>query len=437
MNGCEALFEALCKGVWLRYSLGCMKRPEILAPAGNMETLETACLYGADAVYLGLRGETNLRASARNFSLEELERAVAHAHEKGVRVYLALNTYPHDPGYTALPAQILGAEEAGIDAVIVSDIGVLSLVKSLAPSLPVHLSTQANAVSSHAVNAWAGLGVSRVILARELSCEEIETIRRDTRCELEVFIHGSVCISISGRCLISDYLAHRGANQGRCTQPCRWDYAMVERTRTGQFMPIDEEDGFTFLYNSKDLCLLPVFEKVMALGLDGLKIEGRNKASLYVATVVSVYRQARDEYMKDPEAFHVRPDWMDEIGRVSNRQYFTGFFTGEPDHDGINYGFRGYDQSHHLAARVVAVQDGHVTLEARNPLIEGMELEWLSATGQRRPFVLEGAFSEEGVLTRIRPNQSFSLKTPFVPVPGELIRKPFSEGDRVLPGRDG
>jgi len=414
-----------------------MKRPEILAPAGNMETLETACLYGADAVYLGLRGETNLRASARNFSLEELERAVAHAHEKGVRVYLALNTYPHDPGYTALPAQILGAEEAGIDAVIVSDIGVLSLVKSLAPSLPVHLSTQANAVSSHAVNAWAGLGVSRVILARELSCEEIETIRRDTRCELEVFIHGSVCISISGRCLISDYLAHRGANQGRCTQPCRWDYAMVERTRTGQFMPIDEEDGFTFLYNSKDLCLLPVFEKVMALGLDGLKIEGRNKASLYVATVVSVYRQARDEYMKDPEAFHVRPDWMDEIGRVSNRQYFTGFFTGEPDHDGINYGFRGYDQSHHLAARVVAVQDGHVTLEARNPLIEGMELEWLSATGQRRPFVLEGAFSEEGVLTRIRPNQSFSLKTPFVPVPGELIRKPFSEGDRVLPGRDG
>ena len=437
MNGCEALFEALCKGARLRYSLGCMKRPEILAPAGNMETLETACLYGADAVYLGLRGETNLRASARNFSLEELERAVAHAHEKGVRVYLALNTYPHDPGYTALPAQILGAEEAGIDAVIVSDIGVLSLVKSLAPSLPVHLSTQANAVSSHAVNAWAGLGVSRVILARELSCEEIETIRRDTRCELEVFIHGSVCISISGRCLISDYLAHRGANQGRCTQPCRWDYAMVERTRTGQFMPIDEEDGFTFLYNSKDLCLLPVFEKVMALGLDGLKIEGRNKASLYVATVVSVYRQARDEYMKDPEAFHVRPDWMDEIGRVSNRQYFTGFFTGEPDHDGINYGFRGYDQSHHLAARVVAVQDGHVTLEARNPLIEGMELEWLSATGQRRPFVLEGAFSEEGVLTRIRPNQSFSLKTPFVPVPGELIRKPFSEGDRVLPGRDG
>ena len=402
-----------------------------------METLETACLYGADAVYLGLRGETNLRASARNFSLEELERAVAHAHEKGVRVYLALNTYPHDRGYTALPAQILGAEEAGIDAVIVSDIGVLSLVKSLAPSLPVHLSTQANAVSSHAVNAWAGLGVSRVILARELSCEEIGTIRRNTRCELEMFIHGSVCISVSGRCLISDYLAHRGANQGRCTQPCRWDYAMVERTRTGQFMPIDEEDGFTFLYNSKDLCLLPVFEKVMALGLDGLKIEGRNKASLYVATVVSVYRQARDEYMKDPEAFHVRPDWMDEIGRVSNRQYFTGFFTGEPDHDGINYGFRGYDQSHHLAARVVAVQDGHVTLEARNPLIEGMELEWLSATGQRRPFVLEGAFSEEGVLTRIRPNQSFSLKTPFVPVPGELIRKPFSEGDRVLPGRDG
>ena len=280
-------------------------------------------------------------------------------------------------------------------------------------------------------------GVSRVILARELSCGEIETIRRNTRCELEVFIHGSVCISLSGRCLISDYLAHRGANQGQCTQPCRWDYAMVERTRAGQYMPVGEEDGFTFLYNSKDLCLLPVFEKVMALGLDGLKIEGRNKASLYVATVVAVYRQARDEYLKEPEHFQVRPEWIDEIAKVSNRQYFTGFFTGKPGHDGINYDFKGYEQSHHLAARVVEVKDGHVTMEARNPLIEGMVLEWLSSTGQRQSFVLRGAFSEDGAQTHIKPNQLFSLKTSFVPKPGELIRKPFSEGDRVMPGREG
>ena len=431
------MFDTLCQGPGCAIALGAMKRPEILAPAGSMETLETACLYGADAVYLGLRGGSNLRALARNFSLEELPHAVAYAHEKRVKVYLTLNTYPHDGQYAVLPDPIHAAWDTGIDAVIVSDIGVLSMVKRLAPSVPLHLSTQANAVSSHAVNAWAGLGVSRVILARELSCGEIETIRRNTRCELEVFIHGSVCISLSGRCLISDYLAHRGANQGQCTQPCRWDYAMVERTRAGQYMPVGEEDGFTFLYNSKDLCLLPVFEKVMALGLDGLKIEGRNKASLYVATVVAVYRQARDEYLKEPEHFQVRPEWIDEIAKVSNRQYFTGFFTGKPGHDGINYDFKGYEQSHHLAARVVEVKDGHVTMEARNPLIEGMVLEWLSSTGQRQSFVLRGAFSEDGAQTHIKPNQLFSLKTSFVPKPGELIRKPFSEGDRVMPGREG
>lgn len=401
-----------------------------------METLETACLYGADAVYLGLRGGSNLRAFARNFCTEELARGVAFAHERGVRVYLALNTYPHDSGYGELPGLIHAAQQAGTDAIIVSDIGVLAVVKRLAPSLPIHLSTQANAVSSHAVNAWADLGVSRVILARELSCEEIGEIRRNTSCELEIFIHGSVCMSISGRCLISDYLAHRGANQGQCTQPCRWDYALMERTRTGQYMPVDEEDGFTFLYNSKDLCLLPVFDRVMALGLDGLKIEGRNKASLYVATVVSVYRQARDDYLKGPGRFDVRPEWIEEIGKVSNRQYFTGFFEGKPDNDGVNYTFKRYDQSHHLAARVVEVKDGRVTLEARNPLIEGMVLEWLPSRGHGQTFVLTGAVSQDAPVTRIKPNQVFSLKLPFVPGPGELMRKTFSEGDKVTSGID-
>jgi putative protease len=412
-----------------------MKRPEILAPVGNMEVLETACIYGADAVYLGLRGDSSLRASARNFSLEEIGPAAAYAHGKGVKVYLALNTYPHDSRYGELPGLIRAARDAGVDAVIVSDIGVLAMVRRTAPDLPVHLSTQANAVSSHAVEAWRGLGVSRVILARELSCAEIAEIRRSTDCELEVFVHGSVCVSISGRCLISDYLARRGANQGQCTQPCRWDYALVERTREGQYMPVEEEDGFTFLYNSRDLCLLPVFGGVMALGLDGLKIEGRNKAALYVATVVSVYRQARDAYLEDPQGFAVQQGWTEEIARVSNRGYFTGFFTGAPGHDGINYDFKGYEQTHHLAARVVDVKHGRVTLEARNPLVEGMELEWLSSAGPRRSFTLQGAVSEGAALTHIRPNQVFSMETPFVPVPGELIRKPFSMGDRVVPGR--
>ncbi len=413
-----------------------MKRPEILAPAGSMETLQTACIYGADAVYMGLRGDTSLRAFAKNFSPEGLREAVGFAHAKAVKVYLALNTYPHDRQYEGLPDLVrFAAQEADIDAVIVSDIGVLSLVRQLCPTLPVHLSTQANAVSAHAVNAWAALGVKRVILARELSKEEIKLIRKNTAIELEIFIHGSVCISISGRCLISNYLCDRDSNQGQCTQPCRWDYALVEKTRPGQYMPVEEEDGFTFLYNSKDLCLLPVFEEVMDLGLDGIKIEGRNKAPLYVATVVAAYRHARDEYLRDPAAFFVKPEWIEEIGRVSNRAYFTGFFIGRPDSTGINYGFKGYEQTHHLAAKVIGIEDGMTLMEARNPLIAGMELEWLSGDGTRQGFILDGALSEGAPIERIRPSQVFSVKTPFVPGQGELVRKPFSKGDKVIPGK--
>ncbi len=401
-----------------------------------METLQTACIYGADAVYLGLRGDTSLRAFARNFSPEELGEAVAFAHAKGVKVYLALNTYPHDQQYEEFPDLVrFAAQEANIDAVIVSDIGVLSLVRQICPNLPIHLSTQANTVSTHAVKAWAALGVSRVILARELSREEIMRIRKNTDIELEIFIHGSVCISISGRCLISNYLCDRDANQGQCTQPCRWDYALVEKTRPGQYMPVEEEDGFTSLYNSKDLCLLTVFDQVMDLGLDGIKIEGRNKASLYVATIVSAYKHARDEYMRDPAAFSVKPEWIKEIGMVSNRAYFTGFFTGRPDSTGINYGFKDYEQTYHLAAKVLGVQGGMTLMEARNPLIAGMEMEWLAADGTRQRFILEGAFSEGAPIERIRPSQVFALKTPFVPGPGELVRKPFSKGDKVIQGK--
>jgi putative protease len=200
-------------------------------------------------------------------------------------------------------------------------------------------------------------------------------------------------------------------------------------------MPLVEEDGFTSLYNSKDLCLLPVFDQVMGLGLDGIKIEGRNKAPLYVATIVSAYRYARDEYMRDPAAFSVKPEWIKEAGMVSNRAYFTGFFTGRPDSTGINYGFKDYEQTHHLAAKVLGVQDGMTLMEARNPLIAGMELEWLAADGTRQNFILEGAFSEGTPIERIRPSQLFTLKTPFAPGPGELIRKPFSKGDKVIQGK--
>ncbi len=400
-----------------------------------MEHLETACLYGADAVYLGVQGESSLRAGAKNFSLVDLGAAVAYAHARGVRVYLALNTYPHDRQMEELPEIILYARDIGVDAVIVSDIGVLSLVREIAPGLPLHLSTQANAVNLRAIQAWASLGISRIILARELSFNEIEYIRKNTGVELEMFVHGSICVSISGRCLISNYLNSRDANQGRCTQPCRWDYALFERTRPGQYMPVVEEDGYTFLYNSKDLCLLPVMDKVMALGIEGLKIEGRNRTSLYIATTIQTYRKARDAFLDDPEVFLIRQDWLEEIEKISNRSYFTGFFLGEPDGRGINYDFKGYIQPYQMAARVIGHNGDKTILEARNPLIEGMKIELLpvrDAGRMKQTFTLSGMQVKGAGKERIRPNEVFEMKLPFETVAGELMRKPFSEGDKVV-----
>ncbi len=397
--------------------------------------LETACLYGADAVYLGLSGGMNLRARAGGFSPETLSGAVAYAHERSARVYLTLNIYPHDDDIGLVRECIETARNAGVDAIIVSDIGVASLVKSIWPRATLHLSTQANTVNVPAIKAWEGFGIKRVILARELSAGEIGYIRKNVSAELEVFIHGSVCISVSGRCLISSYLNARDANRGECTQPCRWDYALLEKTRPSEYMPVVEEDGFTYLYNSKDICILPVFADVMSLGLDGLKIEGRNRTPLYVATVTSVYRQARDAYLADPEGFFIKPTWLEEIKKTSNREYFTGFFTGIPGADSLKYDFTGYMHSHHLAARIISTNGNRALLEARNPLIEGMELEWMSASGERQTFTLSGAAANGVPQPKIRPNSIFEMELPFRPLAGELIRKPYSEGDRVVERR--
>ena len=358
-----------------------------------------------------------------------------YAHDRSVRVYLTLNIYPHDNDMGLVKGCIETAQKAGVDAIIVSDIGVASLVKDIWPQAILHLSTQANTVNVPAIKAWTGLGIKRVILARELCAGEIGYIRKNVSTELEVFIHGSVCISISGRCLISNYLNARDANRGECTQPCRWDYALLEKTRPSQYMPVIEEDGFTYLYNSKDICLLPVFADVMRQGLDGLKIEGRNRTPLYVATVTSVYRQARDAFLVDPEGFTVKPGWLEEIKKTSNREYFTGFFTGTPGPESLKYDFKGYEHSHHLAARVISANGDRVMLEARNPLIEGMELELMSVTGERMMFTLNGATQNGKSVSKIRPNSLFEINLPFKPLAGELVRKPYSEGDKVIERR--
>ncbi len=408
-----------------------MRKPEILAPAGNMETLETACLYGADAVYLGVKGPFNLRARAKNFTIEELERALDLAHSMGVKVYLTLNTFPRERQLDKIRRIISAAADMKVDAFIISDLGLFRLARSLAPHIPIHISTQANTVNSASVNAWAELGAQRIILARELNQKEIAEIRAKTNIELEIFVHGSVCISISGRCLISNYLAGRDANQGFCAQACRWEYALVERSNPEEFMPVVEQDGFTYLYNSRDLCLLPVMDKVMRLSMDGLKIEGRGKTALYVATTVYVYRKARDTWIEDPGNFEVNRSWMEELTKISNRGYFTGFFEKEHPTGGVAYDLNGYIQNYHLAAKVLG-SDGRSTIfEARNPLVEGMEMEWLPADSGYKRFILKNPVVD-GVKTRyIKPNQVFRLVVPFKPRKGELIRKAYSEKDRM------
>lgn len=304
-----------------------MVKPEILAPAGSPEKLKYAIAYGADAVYLG--GENfGLRAAAATFDLPSMARAVDYAHSHGVRVYVTLNIFAHNRDIEALPRYIKELAGLGVDAVIVSDPGVLSLVRELAPELKIHISTQANTTNWRSAKLWETLGARRIVLARELSLDEIKTIRNHTGVELEVFIHGAMCVSYSGRCLLSNYMTGRGANQGDCAQSCRWKYRLVEEKRPGEYFPITEDHRGTYILSSRDLCLLEYLPGLVDAGVTSFKIEGRVKSIHYVATITRVYRQALDAYLGDPENYHLMPQWLEEISKVSNREYTTGFITG-------------------------------------------------------------------------------------------------------------
>lgn len=304
-----------------------MVKPEILAPAGSPEKLKYAIAYGADAVYLG--GENfGLRAAAATFDLPSMAWAVDYAHSHGVRIYVTLNIFAHNRDIEALPRYIKELAGLGVDAVIVSDPGVLSLVRELAPELKIHISTQANTTNWRSAKLWETLGARRIVLARELSLDEIKTIRNHTGVELEVFVHGAMCVSYSGRCLLSNYMTGRGANQGDCAQSCRWKYRLVEEKRPGEYFPITEDHRGTYILSSRDLCLLEYLPGLVEAGVTSFKIEGRVKSIHYVATITRVYRQALDAYLGDPENYHVRPQWLEEISKVSNREYTTGFITG-------------------------------------------------------------------------------------------------------------
>ena len=359
------------------------KKPKLLAPAGNMEKLKMAILYGADAVYLG--GEAyGLRAQGGNFSRDELTEAARFANERGKKIYVTVNVYPRNDELPALPEYLRFLRDAGADAILVSDLGVFSIAREVVPNLPVHISTQANTVNYAAVDAWARLGAERVVLAREASLAEIREIRRRSDVELELFVHGAMCISYSGRCLMSNYFTGRDANRGNCAQACRWRYALMEETRPGQYFPVEEDARGTYFFNSKDLCLMPYLAEVIESGVDSLKIEGRMKSVHYVASVTKAYRMAIDAYFETPEAFAVDPSWLEELDKVSHRAYTDGFFHGGPPEDAQIYGSSSYTQTSDFVGLALDYDaaSGFALVEQRNHMRVGEEIEIFQPQGE-------------------------------------------------------
>ena len=300
--------------------------PELLAPAGDMEKLRFAIAYGADAVYLAGQ-KFGMRAAAANFDDEALRVGITYAHERGVKCYITVNIMPSERDLHALPAYLELLQDVGADALIGADVGVILLAQKYAPRVPLHISTQTSILNHEAANFWADLGAERIVLARELSLEEIAEIRANTpkTLEIEAFVHGAMCISYSGRCLISQYMTGRDANRGACAQPCRWNYALMEEKRPGEFFPVEEDARGTYLYNSKDLCMIGHIPELVRAGVDSLKIEGRNKTAYYAACVTGAYRTALDAYAADPAGFELPQFCLAEVNKVSHRDYYTGF----------------------------------------------------------------------------------------------------------------
>lgn len=353
-----------------------MKKPELLAPAGNLEKLKMALLYGADAVFMGGKA-FGLRAFSDNFDDDQLKEGIAFAHSLQKKAYVTVNIFPHNEDLLALPDYIKFLSESHADAVIVSDLGVYRIVREVAPELPIHISTQANNTNWSSVLCWQELGASRVVLARELSLAEIDVIRHKVNIELEAFVHGAMCISYSGRCLMSNYFTDRDANRGQCAQSCRWKFHVVEEKRPGEYYPVMEDERGTYIFNSKDLCLLPHIPELINSGLNSFKIEGRMKSVHYVATVIKVYRDAIDAYIADPEKFSIKAEWLEELQKISHRAYTTGFYFNKTTENDQIYGSSSYDQTHDFIGLVKSYDASTrmAVVEQRNNMKVGQEIE--------------------------------------------------------------
>lgn len=393
-----------------------MKKPELLAPAGNLDKLKKAFLYGADAVYIGGE-EFSLRVAAENFTVDEIKEGVAFAHDRGGKVYLTANIIPHNEDIDAYEKYILEVKDLGLDGVILSDLGMFQVTRELAPELEIHVSTQANNVNYKSAQMWHKMGAKRVILAREMSLAEIKEIRERVPedLELEAFVHGAMCISYSGRCLLSNYMSGRDSNQGNCAHPCRWKYHLMEEQRPGEYMPVFENERGTFIYNSKDLCMIEHMDKLIESGLSSFKIEGRVKSEYYVATIVRAYRQAMDAYFEDPEHYVVNPEWLEEIKKVSHRDYTTGFYFGKPGATEQNYATSSYIRDYEMVGIVVGYNPETKLAEViqKNRFFKGGAVEFVRPVGKFFSQTITELYDENGVPLEVanRPQSKVFVKT--------------------------
>lgn len=359
-----------------------MKREEfeLLAPAGDLEKLKTAIIYGADAVYFG--GEMfSLRAGAGNLTLDEMREGVTFAHDRGKRCYLTINIFAHNEDIQPLTEYLNQIKSIDIDAFIVSDPGIIDLIQEIIPDAEIHLSTQANMTNYRTANFWHKMGVKRLVLARELTFDEIRGVREnipDTM-ELEAFVHGAMCISYSGRCLLSNFMIERDANRGACAHPCRWKYALVEEKRPGEYYPVEEDGRGTYILNSRDLCMIEYLPEIIESGIMSAKIEGRMKSSFYVATIIHAYRQAIDAYFDDPENYVFNPQWLTELKKASHREFTTGFYFDQPTNLDQNYQTSAYTRDYAFVGIVRSFdsETGMAVIEQRNKMVIGDEIEIL------------------------------------------------------------
>ena len=375
-----------------------MQKMELLAPAGNMDKLKMALLYGADAVYLGGKS-FGLRAFSDNFSLEEMEEAVRYAHGLGKKVHVTVNIFPHNADLNGLPEYLTSLRDIHVDAVLIADPGIFSLARQIVPDLPVHISTQANVTNWASAKFWHDAGAKRVVMAREVSLKDVKAIHDKVPVELEGFVHGAMCISYSGRCLLSNYFTeNRDSNRGQCVQCCRFKYNVVEEKRPGQYFPVMEDERGTYIFNSKDLCLLPYLPDLYDAGLCSLKIEGRMKSVHYVATVVKVYRQAIDAYERDPEHFRVLPEWIEELEKISHRPYTRGFSVSRPTEADQVYSHSSNTQTHEFIGLVRSYDAERklAWIEQRNHFKVGQAVEFLQPKGKLIRCTISRILDEDG-----------------------------------------